>query len=101
MLNIPHQWVNIVSHELLERSDFDAVLSYSVAGRDEYVNVSMRAGKNRGLDCGEFMKKWFSGGGHAAAAGGRCAGIAEYLRQIENIKDLVRSEDKTCPEVSR
>lgn len=101
MLNIPHQWVNIVSHELLERSDFDAVLSYSVAGRDEYVNVSMRTGKDRRLDCGGFMQEWFSGGGHPAAAGGRCAGIAEYFRQIENIKDLARNENKICPEVSR
>lgn len=101
MLNIPHQWVNIVSHELLERSDFDAVLSYSIAGRDEYVNVSMRAGKDRRVDCGEFVKEWFSGGGHQAAAGGRCGSAAEYFRQIENIRDHVRAEDKSSSATDR
>ena len=101
ILNIPHQWVNIVSHELLERSDCDAVLSYSVTGINEHVNVSMRAGKDQKLDCGQFMQQWFNGGGHAAAAGGRCAGVAAYFGQIENIKDLARKTAKTCPEVSR
>jgi len=92
VLNIPHQWVNIVSDELLKNSDYAAVLSYSVAGRNEYVNVSMRAGRDRGIDCGEFMKEHFNGGGHLFAAGGRCSGILEFLEKTGPLKEKLSCE---------
>lgn len=81
ILNINPQWVNIVSHELLDKTDLEAVLCYSISGLNK-VHISMRSKGE--FDTGEFMQKWFQGGGHKHAAGGHANNYNNfcYLLQL-------------------
>ena len=81
VLNLNPQWVNLVSHTIVENSDIDAVISYSINGLKN-VAVSIRSAERCDMHCGEFMKKYFAGGGHKHAAGGRSASFNEFCKTL-------------------
>ena len=88
LLNIPSQWTNIVSSTIAENSDYDGVLCYSITGLGENgVFLSLRTAKDCELDAGQFMREYFSGGGHKHAAGGRAASFGVFVRILNIIKD--------------
>ena len=82
ILNQPAQWINIVSHEIVENSEFEAVISYCIMGLND-VMVSIRTSDSSNFDSGEFMRRYFGGGGHMHAAGGRAESFAEFCRILE------------------
>ena len=81
VLNLNPQWVNLVSHTTVENSDIDAVISYSINGLKN-VAVSIRSAERCDMHCGEFMKKYFAGGGHKHAAGGRSASFSDFCKTL-------------------
>ena len=90
--NLNPQWVNLVSHTIVENSSIEAVISYSINGLKN-VAVSIRSADRCELHCGELMRKYFSGGGHKHAAGGRAASFAEFCSLLEAAGDKTeRSE---------
>ena len=87
-----------IAHELLEQNpDVDAALVISP------VSVSLRS--NGKLDVAKFAEKYFGGGGHADAAGGRLSvnpikvgeqAVADELAQtIKNQADEKKQEEST------
>lgn len=84
VLNLNAQFTNIVSHKVIERAGVDAVLSYSMSGlKDVYISMRTADGCDW-FDAGRFMRKWFGGGGHKHAAGGRAESFAEFCGKLES-----------------
>lgn len=85
--NVPPQWTNIVSDVINGESDYDGVLCYSLAGTYHQVALSLRTAADCELNAGQFMKDFFSGGGHKHAAGGRASSFGVFMRILDIIKD--------------